>query len=78
MVSPQQPEDSPEEQWPAEAAQHWDQPVSDALVAKLNRPDVQAEADDPPPLVGPPLYGGHHAAAADGSSPAEPRRGSAS
>ena len=62
VVSPQKPEDSPEEEWPTEARQHYDQPVIDALVAKLNNPDVRAEEDDDaPPLVGPPLYGGNHA-----------------
>lgn len=62
VVSPQLPADSPEEAWPAEAAQHWAQPVTDELAAKLNRADVQAHAADPgPPLVGPPLYGSAHA-----------------
>lgn len=62
VVSPQLPEDSPEEQWPAEARQHWEPAVTDTLAEKLNRPDVQAHSPDPgPPLVGPPLYGGTHA-----------------
>ena len=62
VVSPQLPENSPEEQWPTEAQQHWDPAVVAMLTEKLNRPDEQTHAPDAgPPLVGPPLYGSTHA-----------------
>jgi hypothetical protein len=62
VVSPQRPEDSPEEQWPPEASQHWTPAVTAELIERLNRPDEQAHAASPgPPLVGPPLYGSMHA-----------------
>lgn len=62
VVSPQLPENSPEEQWPTEAQQHWEPAVRATLAEKLNRPDEQAHTPNPgPPLVGPPLYGGTHA-----------------
>lgn len=62
VVSPQKPEDSPEEQWPTEVQQQWDPAVADGMVTKLNNSDVQLEAEpDSPPIVGPPLYGGNHA-----------------
>ncbi len=62
VVSPQKPEDSPEEQWPTEEQQQWDEPVTDGLVAKLNNSDVHLEEEpEAPPIVGPPLYGGTYA-----------------
>ncbi len=62
VVSPQDPPEAPAGDWPPEAQQHWAQGVTDELVARLNRPDVQAHEPDPgPPLVGPPLYGSNHA-----------------
>ncbi len=62
VVSPQKPEDAPEEAWPTEAQQQWDPAVADGLVAKVNNADVHREADpDSAPIVGPPLYGGNHA-----------------
>ena len=55
VVSPQKPEDWPEEQWPSEADQHWEPSVTEELVEKLNNADLQAHAPVPgPPLVGPP------------------------
>lgn len=61
VVSPQKPEDSPAEQWPAEAQQQWPPALTDALTTALNNPDTQAEDEDAAPVVGPPLYGGMHA-----------------
>ncbi|MEO5819722.1 MAG: hypothetical protein ABIT71_04400 [Vicinamibacteraceae bacterium] len=62
VVSPQLPENSPEEHWPTEAQQLWDAVVTETLTDTLNRADRQGHAPDPgPPLVGPPLYGGTHA-----------------
>ncbi len=62
VVSPQDPEDYPEQHWPSEAEQQWDPAVSEELVSRLNRADEQAHQEDPgPPLVGPPLYGSNHA-----------------
>jgi hypothetical protein len=62
VVSPQPPENSPEEQWPPEPRQHWEPAITSALAEKLNQPDAQAHTPAPgPPLVGPPLYGGTHA-----------------
>ena len=62
VVSPQNPEDWPEEQWPSEADQRWEQSVTEELVEKLNNADLQAHAPVPgPSLVGPPLYGSNHA-----------------
>jgi hypothetical protein len=62
VVSPQAPEDSPDEAWPNEARQHWPTEVAEQLITRLNRPDEQAHAPLPgPPSVEPPLYGGVHA-----------------
>ena len=62
IVSPQDPQDSPQEQWPTPAQQVWDQAVTNELSATLNRADEQAHVENPgPPLVGPPLYGSTHA-----------------
>ena len=62
IVSPQDPQDSPQEQWPTPAEQVWDQAVTDELTTTLNRADEQAHVENPgPPLVGPPLYGSTHA-----------------
>jgi hypothetical protein len=62
IVSPQDPQDSPEEQWPTPAQQAWDPGVTDELTVTLNRADEQAHVKNPgPPLVGPPLYASMHA-----------------
>jgi hypothetical protein len=68
VVSPQRPTSA--DGWPSEAEQQWSQPVTDELIGKLNRPDVQAHASSPGPnsepssdrpIVAPPLYGSNHA-----------------
>lgn len=75
VVSPQRPEDAPDQAWPPEAEQHWPAALRDALVARLNEADRAAHAEaELPPLVGPPLYAGRHAGQAriDPSSPSTP------
>jgi hypothetical protein len=62
VVSPQKPENTPEEHWPSEADQHWDDAVAQELLEKLNNADAHQHAPVPgPSLVGPPLYGSNHA-----------------
>lgn len=72
VVSPQLPENGPEEQWPTETQQQWDAPLREALATALNRPDTQVEDEDSPPVVGPPLYGGMHAQQRRVNAPAAP------